>query len=451
MAKPMISVAGIRGTLGDSLVPEEFLKFAAAFCSSLDKKVVVLGGDTRPSRHMVRHLVFAAAHATGCKVLDLGIVPTPTIGFMARELGAGGGIGITASHNPLNWNALKFFSDKGVFLTSDEMAEVLKRYDQSNFDYVDYDQLGTTETVDNPAGPHLKKVLDAVDVEAIRAKKFKVAIDLCNGAGVALLPDLLERLGCEVVPVFDDVEKAFERTAEPLPENLGALSEAVNKAGAAVGFAVDPDADRLALVDETGRPIGEERTLTLIARAVLQKAQTDTPPPLVANLSTTRALEDVAAEFGTTVERTKIGEAHVVQRIGQVKALIGGEGNGGVIYPAIHSGRDAAAGIGLLLQAMAESGKSLSSLNNEVPDYVMVKQKVGIEGKDVALILSKLRETFADANSFDDIDGLKISFADSWIHVRPSGTEPILRVFTEAPDRKQAENLAKKAMAVAAQ
>jgi phosphomannomutase len=450
MAKPMISVAGIRGTVGGSLVPEEFLKFVAAFTSTLDKRVVVVGGDTRPSRRMVRHLVFGAALATGCRVLDLGVVPTPTIGFMANHLGAGGGIGVTASHNPLDWNALKFFSSEGVFLTAPEMQRVLDRHEKSDFDYRPYDQLGSLETVDDPTGPHLRRTLERVNASAVRARKFKVAIDLCNGAGAALLPRLLDELGCETTTVFADPDKAFERVAEPLPENLGALSAAVKHSGAALGFAVDPDADRLALVDETGRPIGEERTLTLVSLAVLSRWKGKTPPPpLVANLSTTRALDDVAARFQTRVERTKIGEAHVVERIRATGAIIGGEGNGGVIYPAIHPGRDAAAGIALLLEALAESGETLSEMNRRVPDYVMVKQKVGVEGKDLRAIFAKMRETFSDAVDFNDIDGLKISFADSWLHVRPSGTEPIVRVFTEAPDEKTARALAERAMAVA--
>ncbi|NQU44248.1 phosphoglucosamine mutase [bacterium] len=449
MAKPMISVAGIRGTVGGSLVPEEFLKFAAAFASSLDRRVVVLGSDTRPSREMVRHLVLGACMAAGCQVLDLGIVPTPTVGLMTRHLGAGGGIAVTASHNPLDWNALKFFSPDGVFLTRDEMDQVLDRYGRADFDYRPWDELGSVEMVANPTTPHLERVIANVDAEEIRSANFKVAIDLCNGAGIEMLPELLERLGCRVIPILDDPAQAFERVAEPLPENIGSLAETVKREGADLGFAVDPDADRLALVDETGRPIGEERTLTLAARHILQKRSKTAkgqPPPLVANLSTTRALDDVAHEFGTEVERTLIGEANVVERIRSVKAWIGGEGNGGVIYPDIHAGRDAATGMALILEALATARCSLSELNSQVPDYAMVKKKVGIEGMKLADIYGSLREVFSDTTDYNLIDGMKISWPNRWVHVRPSGTEPILRVFAEAPSLKEAESLAEDAM-----
>jgi phosphomannomutase len=449
MSQPMISVAGIRGIVGDSLIPEEFVKFAAAFASTLKNKVIVLGADTRPTLPMVRHLTLGACMACGCKVLDLGVVPTPTVGFMAKYLGAGGGIAITASHNPLQWNALKFFSANGVFLSRQEVDAVLERYRNSNFDYRPWNELGSVETVPNPTRAHLNKVLGAVDVALIKKAKFRVAIDLCNGAGAEILTTLLKKLDCEFTTVFSDPAKAFERVAEPLPENLGALGEAVRNFGASIGFAVDPDADRLALVDETGRPIGEERTLTLCARSVLQAirlAGGTTTAPLVANLSTTRALDDVAAEFGTHVERTRIGEANVVERILETKAIIGGEGNGGIIYPTTHPGRDAATGIALLLQTMAVANQPLSVINAQVPDYVMVKDKVSIEGKDVATILTKLRAAFTDATSLDDTDGLKILFPDSWIHVRPSGTEPIVRVFAEAPTEASAHAKAQRAM-----
>ncbi|MBN1866763.1 phosphoglucosamine mutase [Candidatus Sumerlaeota bacterium] len=447
MPKPMISVAGIRGTIGGSLVPEEFLKFAAAYCSTLKNPVLVLGTDTRPSRRMVRHLVLAAAAATGCKVLDLGICPTPTVGLMTGHLGAGGAIAVTASHNPLEWNALKFFSNRGIFLTANEMKGVLDRYAASDFAYRSFDRLGSVETVEAPLTPHLERVLAAVDAGRIASRGFRVAIDLCNGAGLELLPALLESLGCKVQTVFADPDKAFERVAEPLPENLAALSQAVRAFRADVGFAVDPDADRLALVDETSRPIGEERTLTLASRHVLGRLERGAGP-LVANLSTTRALDDVAAEFGTRVERTRIGEAHVVERILATDAPIGGEGNGGVIYPPVHPGRDAATGIALVLEAMAApGGGALSALNAQAPDYAMVKRKVDIEDRTVAAIYDRLRQTFEkDARAFDDRDGLKIEFADSWVHVRPSGTEPIVRVFAEAPDPAQADSLADRAM-----
>jgi phosphomannomutase len=452
MSKPMISVAGIRGTVGDSFVPEEFLKFTSAYASTLSNKTIALGSDTRPSGDMVRHLVLAGCFATGCHVLDLGVCPTPTLGFMVKKLGAGGGVAVTASHNPLDWNALKFYSPEGTLLTAAEMDAVLDRYRSGHFDYQSCRNLGAMEKVKEPLRPHIEKVLGAVDVAGIRAARFKVAVDLCNGAGITLLPELLGELGCEVTTVFGDPDKAFERVAEPLVENLGALGGAVRSSGAAIGFAVDPDADRLALVDETGRAIGEERTLVLAARSVLQKRALTNPAlpsPLVANLSTTRAMDDVAAEFGTRVERTRIGEAYVVERILSCGSAIGGEGNGGVIYPVTHLGRDSATGIALMLEALTVSGKTVSQLNSEVRDYAMVKNKVGIEGKELHRIFVRLCVSFTGVTAFDDTDGLKISFDHSWVHVRASGTEPILRVYAEAPTIAEAKGLADKAMRIA--
>jgi len=445
MSSLMISVAGIRGIVGESLIPEEFVRFTAAFASSLEKKEVVLGCDTRPSRHMLRHLVMGACMAAGCRVIDLGVCPTPTIGFMTRHLSAGGGIGITASHNPLQWNALKFFSPEGTFLVGGAFDRVMKRYRAGDFNYQPFDRLGSVETVADPIGPHLEKILSVVDVERIARARFHVAVDLCNGAGAQMIPALLKRLSCRVSVLFDNPDLAFERPAEPLAENIGALCEAVRAGKACIGFALDPDADRLALVDETGRAIGEERTLTLATRAVLQA--TATASPVVANLSTTRALDDVAAEFGTRVVRTRIGEAYVVEEMRRLGAVIGGEGNGGVIYPAVHAGRDAATGIALILSAMACRAKTLSELNREVPDYVMVKQKASVEGKNLPDILARVREAFSgEAAQISELDGLKISLNDSWIHVRPSGTEPIVRVFAEAPTSEATELLASRAM-----
>ncbi len=446
--KPMISVAGIRGTLGGSLRPGDFLNFASAFFSTLETKSIVLGADTRPSRPMMRRIVEAAAMAAGVTIHDIGIVPTPTVGYMTKHLEAGGGVAITASHNPINWNALKFFSPEGTFLNQEQMAEVLHRYEKQDFEYVHVGQLGKIEDVVLPFHPHIRGVLKALDLRPIRRHGFKVAVDLCNGAGIDPIPELLTRLDCKTFSIFDSPERAFEREPEPLPQNLEMLCNAVVETQSEIGFAVDPDADRLALVDETGRAIGEERTLTLAARYVLQvnKEAGNEIKPLVANLSTTRALDDVAAEFGTHVERTRIGEANVVERILESGALIGGEGNGGVIFPAVHPGRDAMTGIALILGALAVSGKKLSELNAEVPDYAMVKTKVGIEGKDLKVILEKLKSEFSNAAGFDEQDGLKIRFPDRWVHVRPSGTEPILRVFAEAPDETTAQDLAKKAM-----
>lgn len=437
MSQLMISVAGIRGIVGDSIKPEEFVRFTMAFAAGCEPRKVVLGGDARPSRHMIRHLVFGALEAMGCEVVDLGVCPTPTVGLMARHLGAGGGLAVTASHNPVEWNALKFFRPDGTFLTADDNRALMERYDAGDFDLADVKSIGSVTTYDNPTAEHLRRVLDYVDVEAIRAAKIKVAIDCCNGAGSAVLPQLLDTLGCDAEIIFADTDAGFPRVAEPTPENLDALSAAVRRHDASVGFAVDPDADRLALVDETGRAIGEERTLTLAVNHLLERAKTS----VTVNLSTTRAIEDVCAAHGVECFRTKIGEAHVVSGMKAHGSRLGGEGNGGVILADVHHGRDSLGGIATILEALAKNACALSALNARVPDYAMVKDKASIGGLRVEAIYEKVRADFADAIDENRDDGLRLNLGDRWVHMRPSGTEPIFRVFAEAPDAEAARAL----------
>ncbi|OPZ16815.1 MAG: Phosphoglucosamine mutase [candidate division BRC1 bacterium ADurb.BinA364] len=429
MSSPIISVAGIRGIVGDSLPPDEFLRYVLAFASTRKGgRRIAVGGDSRISRAMYRRLVFAGLESMGFEAIDLGVCPTPTVGLMTRETRAAGGIAITASHNPAEWNALKFFSGDGVFLDQDEFNEVLAAREKGAFRFASWDALGRVAQHPDPVGPHLERVLAAVDARAIRQRKLKVAADLCNGAGTAILPRLFRLLDVEAECILTDINAPFERGAEPLPENLGALCNAVRATGADLGLAVDPDADRLALVDESGRPIGEERTLTLCADHWLKRETT----PIVANLSTTRALDDVAARHGVKVHRTKIGEAHVVAAMKRIGAAIGGEGNGGVIAPSIHPGRDAAAGAALILEALAKSRMKLSELNATIPDYAIVKSKVSIEGRNIAKILPQIEQALGEPEARSDIDGLKLEFANGWVHVRASGTEPIIRIFAEA-------------------
>lgn len=446
----MVSIAGIRAVVGDSLVLDEFLNYAQAFVSTLKPRRLVLGRDTRLSGPMLDHLVKAAAIAAGVDVLDLGVVPTPTVGLMVRELRAGGGIALTASHNPPEWNALKFFSRKGSFLTPKEFEALKKVFADRRFHRASVERLGSAQTVYDPIAVHLDRVLDALPVAAIRRRKFRVVLDACNGAGLSLAEELFRRLGVTVGAIHVDQTRKFERPAEPLARNLGKLKKAVVKFKADVGFALDPDADRLAIVDENGKAIGEERTLVLAADFVLR----DEPTPLVCNLSTTRAIDDVAARYGVKVHRTPIGEAHVVQKMLAVRSGIGGEGNGGVIYPRVHLGRDSATGMGLVLARLAvkDGGayRTLSELNATIPDYVMIKDKIDLPTladarRGLARIKQALKTVDHDpsqpAPDIDVRDGLKISFSDHWLHVRPSGTEPIMRIFAEAPNRKAARAL----------
>lgn len=440
--QPMISVAGIRGIVGRSVRPVEFLRYTMAFATLLGRGPIVVGSDTRLSRGMMRHLVFTGLTACGRDVIDIGLAPTPTHGLTAVRLGAAGAIALTASHNPAEWNALKFFNAAGSFLDAEENRRLLEIAASEEFALADYLHLGKVTPREDAIRAHVERVCACVDVDAIRGAGLRVAADCVNGVGGLILEPLFERLGVTAEFQFTDVNAPFPRNPEPLPENLTELGELVRRTGAAVGFATDPDADRLALVDETGRPIGEERTLLLAAARVLEKEK----GPMVANLSTTRALDDLAAEAGVELARTPIGEAHVVGRMRSSGALIGGEGNGGVIYPRVHGGRDAATGVALVLEALAVHGTTLSALNGAWPDYAMVKSKYDLApGTDKAAELGRLRGVFPDAASVNEEDGLKFVYPDRWVHVRPSGTEPVMRIFAEAPTAAAARELVDRA------
>lgn len=433
----MISVAGIRGIVGDSLTPESFIRYVLAFGTLIEGGPVVVGSDTRLTRDMMRHLAFAALESCGCQIYDIGLVPTPTVGLMVRELGASGGIAITASHNPAEWNAYKFFDEQGSFLTKEQNLRMLEIASSGNFRRASYKSVGKVSRCTTAIERHIERVLAQVDVEAIRKRGFRVVADCVNGVGNVILPPLLEQLGCTYKILFDDINREFAHNPEPLPENLRELCSEVLKFKADVGLAVDPDADRLALVDEGGRPLGEERTITLAAASILEHKK----GPVVVNLSTTRAMDDVTKAAGVPLFRTPIGEANVVAKIRATKAVIGGEGNGGVIYPPVHCGRDAATGVALILHTLARKGLTLSQLNSSIPDYKIVKTKFARGERNVAEILERMREEFRDALELVSEDGLKAVFPDSWVHLRPSGTEPVVRVFAEAPTEAAAQRL----------
>jgi phosphomannomutase len=341
----MVSVAGIRGVVGESLVPEVALDYALAFASERAGKTIVVGGDTRLSRPWLQRVVEAALISAGCRVVNIGVCPTPTVGFTVRRLRAAGGVAITASHNPAEWNALKFFSARGVFLNAADFRRLKRRLDARRFARVRFDRIGTVESDPSAVEQHLRAVLRHVNVARIRRRRFRVALDCVNGAGSVIAPPLLKRLGCVVKALNVETDKVFPHEPEPLPQNLGQLCRAVRAFRADIGFAIDPDADRLAVVDEKGRPLGEDRTLTLAAEAWLRRKKT----PVVVNLSTTQAVDDIARRFGVKVYRTKIGEAHVVDKMLAIKSEFGGEGGGGVIIPAIQPGRDAATAIAMIL------------------------------------------------------------------------------------------------------
>ena len=448
----MVGVSGIRGIVGKDLTDEVVGRYARAFgrWAKARKPVVVVGRDARESGPAFERAVVDGLGSVGCAVVKVGLVPTPTVQLAVEHHAAGGGIAITASHNPIEWNALKFIGPDGIFLDGADGARVQELVGE---DGGGGGRTGKVATDEGAVERHLDAVLKlpAVDVERIRKRKFTVALDAVRGAGGPVMRALLERLGCEVAGINLETDGRFPRSPEPVPENLGGLSTLVTRAGAALGIAVDPDVDRLAIVDESGRPIGEDYTLAFAVRAVLggpadggtggRKTQSPSTrpavrPSVVCNLSTSLVVEDAARECGAEVVRTPVGEVHVARAILRLAAVIGGEGNGGVMYPALHAGRDAPVAAALLLTLLARRGQRVSELVAAAPRYTIVKAKAerGTRNAERGLedVYAALRRRFPDASA-DTQDGLRLAWRDRWLHVRPSNTEPIIRLIAEAP------------------
>lgn len=435
----MMSVSGIRGVVGETMTPELILKAASAFAIYAKRGRVIIGRDSRPTGSAIAMNFSSALALSGCDVFDLGIVPTPTVQLMVEELKADGGIVISASHNPIEWNAFKLINKSGTFLNSGEIKKFFSLMDKE-FSYEEWKNIGKIEYYEKAADIHIKKITSRIDIAAVRKRKFRVVLDSVNGAGSLITIDLLKKLGCTVIPLYCDISGIFPRGAEPLPENLGDLSKAVLSHSADIGFAQDPDADRLAVVDETGKPIGEENTISLVTEHLLSRKR----GRVVVNLSTTKAVEDIAKRYGADFKRTRVGEINVVDEMRKRGARIGGEGNGGVISPEIHLGRDSLAGIGYILEMMAFRKKSVSELAWDIPAYVMKKGKIRFDNKlDTAKIYSKF-EKFFPGEKFTRIDGLRIDFRKhgefrgGWVHLRPSNTEPVFRIIAEGKNKKQA-------------
>ncbi len=444
----MVSASGVRGVVGETLTPEVVLRVAAAHASFLEPGPVVVGRDTRPSGAWVSRIAQAALLASGHDVVDVGVAPTPTILFAIRHHGASGGIAITASHNPAPWNALKLFGPGGTFLVPAQSDEVARRARQGIASWVSNAALGFPRMDDDAIRRHREAILalPTLDVERIRKRRFRVAVDCVNGAGSFATPALLEALGCEVTRIYCEPDGRFPRVAEPLPENLGALGEAVRASKAAIGFANDPDADRLAIVDENGAPIGEERTLQIAVDWALRRA----PGTVVVNASTSMGIDVIAKRYGAPVHRSRVGEAHVAQELLRQGGVIGGEGNGGVIYPALHATRDALLGAVIALDWLAADRKPLSlRVAEEMPPLVMVKRKLDLRIQDAAALELALRDAFPDGDR-NTLDGEKYLWEDGWVQVRASGTEPIVRILAEARTQDRAEALAARAAEAAA-
>jgi phosphomannomutase len=423
-----ISISGVRGVVGDSLTPTLLSRFAQAFGTYAGSGAIVVGRDTRTSGEMVRQAVFSGLLSSGCRVVDLDICPVPTVQLAVRHRRANGGVAITASHNPAEWNALKFIGPDGLFLGPGPARELLDIYHQGEYVKVPGTDMRAVERMTDGLDLHLKAILDAVGPLPAGTRRLRVALDSCNGAGSLVTPRLLEALGVDVVPINTTPNGLFPRPAEPLPENLSALCDAVRECRCDIGFAQDMDADRLAVVAETGEPIGEEFTLVLATWYVLGHER----GPVVANLSTTAVLDEVARRAGCTVSRSKIGEANVTDRMLADKAVIGGEGNGGVIYPRINFGRDSLVGIALILHLLAETGRTVSALVGDLPAYRMVKDKITCPSSRIPDVLRMVRREFGD-RPLDTRDGVKVMLDAGWFLVRGSNTEPIVRVVAEAP------------------
>ena len=435
----MVGVAGVRGLVGTDLTPEVVARWAAAFGTWAKSGKVVLGRDARTSGPMFARAATAGLMSVGCDVVDVGLVTTPTVQLAVEHHRAAGGIILTASHNPIEWNALKFVGPDGIYLGVDAGARVAALARDGNIGRGGYDGIGDVTADPDSIARHLDALLKlrAIDVKAIRRRRFRVALDTVRGAGGVVMPELLERLGCRVAAINLEPDGHFPRAPEPLPEHLKPLGALVRRHKADVGIAVDPDVDRLALVDERGKAIGEDYTLAFAVRAVLGKKGKG--KTVVCNLSTSLVVEDAARDCGATVVRSPVGEAHVARTIIAHKAAIGGEGNGGVMYPPLHVGRDAPLAAAFVLALLTRERRSVSQLVASAPRYAIVKDKVS-RGPRLEPVYEGLRRAFAEATA-DTQDGLRLAWPDRWLHVRASNTEPIIRLIAEAPTVADAERL----------
>lgn len=451
------SISGIRGTIGgrvgEGLNPLDIVRFTAAYArhiqenKTVNSNTIVVGRDARISGEMVRQTVIGTLLGMGMDVVDIGLATTPTTEVAVTMEQAAGGIILTASHNPKQWNALKLLNEKGEFLNGVMGADVLQKAAEEDFVFADVDALGQLTTDDTYTDKHIEAVLalDLVDVAAIRKADFTVAIDCVNSVGGIAIPALLEALGVkQIEKLYCEPNGHFPHNPEPLPENLIEISNLMKSGKADVGFVVDPDVDRLAIIAEDGSMFGEEYTLVAVADYVLQH----TPGNTVSNLSSTRALRDVTERHGQQYNPSAVGEINVVEKMKETQAVIGGEGNGGVIYPAAHYGRDALVGIALFLSLLAKSGKKVSELRHSYPNYYISKNKIELTPDlDIDALLEKVKSPYSQFE-ITDIDGVKIDFPDGWVHLRKSNTEPIIRIYSEAASMAQAEEFAQQIKAV---
>jgi len=446
----MVSISGIRGIIGESLTPEVAVRYARAFAeysrrAGATPPVIVVGRDGRISGDMLCSLITGTLRAAGAAVIDLGICPTPTVQLAVEHEHAAGGISVTASHNPIQWNGMKFVAPTGMFLDAEENREFWSLAGGGT-GYAHWNDLGSLRTDEGWIQRHIDLVLSLpyLDTDVVRRRRFRVVVDAVNAAGGRIVPPLLRALGCTVVEMHCDVSGVFSHTPEPIPENLTDLASRVRSEGADMGIAVDPDVDRLVLITERGEPYGEEYTIASAVKFVLDRearSRAGARHTVVVNLSTTRAVDDIARARGATVIRTPVGEINVARRMKAEGAVVGGEGSGGVILPELHLGRDAMVGIGLLLQQFAEYDGSVSAFKASLPAYSIAKGKVSVGVRAPDEILDAVRTAHAAEGRITTDDGTKIDYPDSWVHLRKSNTEPIIRVIAEAPTPGRAQTL----------
>ena len=438
----MISVSGIRGIFGSHLNPENLVTFTAAYGTWLKGGAVVVGRDSRVTGQICEDIVCATLQSVGCDVIKIGIAPTPTVAMSVLKHNAAGGIILTASHNPEQWNALKLLNNKSEFLDAEQGREVLDIAEKGAFSYKMFDEIGKIIIENEAIDHHIEKVLKLpyINADTIKKKQFSVAVDAVNGAGSVALPALLEKLGARVHKLHCEPNGLFPHNPEPLPEHLTEICEFVKKSRCDLGVVTDPDGDRLALVDENGRLFGEEYTQVAAFDFMLGKKPGDT----ATNLSSSRAADDITKKYGKVCHRAAVGEINVVKVMQQKGAVISGEGNGGVINPDLHPGRDALVGTAMILQHLAELGMKASTYRDTLPDYEMSKQKIELThlGTDADSLLEKVAELYRDQKP-NTTDGVKIDFDTGWVHFRKSNTEPIVRVYSEAKTADEAKKLAK--------
>jgi len=432
-----ISISGIRGIVGKSFTPRLILDFTQAFSTYVGKGKIAVASDSRPTRDMVKHAVFSGLIATGNTPVDLGILPIPSFQVYVKYSRANGGIDITASHNPVEWNALKLVLKGGRFPFSFEAEEIIDIYQQGTFRKENTFPKKVYE--EDAFEYHRKRLLSFADLDVIKEKKIKVVVESCNGAASPYVEEFLKKLGCDIIVINNDVNSPFPHSPEPLPENLKQLSDAVKKYGADIGFAQDADADRLAVVDEKGEPIGEEYTLAL---GILSYLRYKKISPIVVNLSTSRIIEDIGKEFNVKVFRSKIGEINVVEEMLTYDSFIGGEGNGGIIAKDVHLCRDSFTGMVLILELLAKTGKKVSELKSSFNQYFIKKEKIKVSLRQSLLIMEELKEKYKN-EKLDFKDGIRIEAGEFWALIRPSNTEPVIRVFIEGKDKEHVESLFK--------